>query len=264
MFDPDYEGAVDGKNMPEAAVGLAGEDLDHLVALYDGEIRFTDHALGRLFETLREMGIFDSTLIIVTADHGESFLEHGTFGHSKEIFDESIRVPLIFRLPERVAAGRVVEEQVRLMDIAPTIASLVVGSTGAFRMPPDSPQQALDLSPWIDVGNEPQEPPLTLAFPEARWNIVRGVRTDGGKLIRNAMQPKNVQMFNLDRDPTESVSVADRSNRAELREQLLRLEKEWKDWTDSLKRNAKTFALPSALEARLESLGYLEPDPSTE
>ena len=78
------------------------------------------------------------------------------------------------------------------------------------------------------------------------------------------MQPKNVQMFDLDRDPTESVSVADRSNRAELREQLLRLEKEWKDWTDSLKRNAKTFALPSALEARLESLGYLEPDPSTE
>ena len=264
MFNPDYEGPVDGTNMPEAAIGLAGEDLNHLVALYDGEIRFTDHALGGLFAALREMGLFDSTLIIVTADHGESFMEHGTFGHSKEIFDESIRVPLIFHLPERVAAGRVVEEQVRLMDIAPTIASLVTGSAGTVGMPPDSPQQALDLSPWLDVGKEPQEPPLTLAFPEARWNIVRGVRTDNGKLIRNAMQPKKVQVFDLAQDPAESASVAENGSKAELLEELLLLEKEWAEWTATLQRTDKTFTLPSALEARLESLGYIEQDPSSE
>jgi arylsulfatase A-like enzyme len=98
------------------------EDLDYIRGLYQGEVAFVDRALGRLVDGLQELGRWERTTLVLTADHGEEFWEHGGFEHGHTLYDELVRVPLILRTP-RTAAGpvRVVERQVRTIDIMPTL-----------------------------------------------------------------------------------------------------------------------------------------------
>ena len=97
LFDPAYEGplarsSILGRRQIEA--GMAGSDLDHVVALYDGEIAYTDACLGSLFRELDELGLSAKTLVVVTSDHGEELLEHGGSGHGHSLFQELIHVPM--------------------------------------------------------------------------------------------------------------------------------------------------------------------------
>jgi arylsulfatase A-like enzyme len=99
-------------------------------ALYDGGIRYVDESLiGALVTELKRLGIYDRTLILVTSDHGEEFGEHDPKrfydAHCTNLYDSLIRVPLILRMPGRFASGQVVGEQVRLIDIPPTILELL-------------------------------------------------------------------------------------------------------------------------------------------
>ncbi|PIE51413.1 hypothetical protein CSA37_11845 [Candidatus Fermentibacteria bacterium] len=101
---------------------LHPEQLEHLMGLYDGEIAQVDSELGRLFRTVRDLELDQKTLIIVTADHGEEFLEHGYVGHGKNLFQETVHIPLITSGTE-VAAGAVRHETVAQFDIFPSILS---------------------------------------------------------------------------------------------------------------------------------------------
>jgi arylsulfatase A-like enzyme len=101
-----------------------GDFLKRVLALYDGEIARADHHIGRLVETLREIGQYDNTAIVVTSDHGEEFLEHGGVEHGAgKVFNENIRVPLLIKPPAASRAGRV-DTPVSGLDIAPTILQI--------------------------------------------------------------------------------------------------------------------------------------------
>jgi arylsulfatase A-like enzyme len=101
-------------------------DLEHIIATYDGEIRSMDDGFGYLIEFLREQGLYDDTMIVLTSDHGEEFGEHGKVGwHSHSLFDELLRVPLIVKLPAAAGAGTEVAHQVRGIDVAPTILGVL-------------------------------------------------------------------------------------------------------------------------------------------
>ena len=75
------------------------ERLDHFLSLYDGEITWVDSQLSRLFAEMRDRGLVENTVIILTADHGEEFLEHGGVGHGHTLYEEMIHVPLIVSGP---------------------------------------------------------------------------------------------------------------------------------------------------------------------
>ena len=97
------------------------QDRDHLMANYDGEIAWVDYNLSRLFRRLRETGLSDSTLIVVTSDHGEEFLDNGWILHGSSLHRELLHVPLIMSGPG-IEEGLVVEETpVGLMDLMPTL-----------------------------------------------------------------------------------------------------------------------------------------------
>ena len=101
-------------------------DLDYVLAQYDGEISYMDAQVGRLLKALDARGEADDTLVVFAADHGESLGEHDYwFNHGDDVFDPSMHVPLILRLPGALPAGARVEELVELTDIAPTITELV-------------------------------------------------------------------------------------------------------------------------------------------
>jgi arylsulfatase A-like enzyme/Flp pilus assembly protein TadD len=88
---------------------------------YDGEIAYADSAVGKLLGEIRKHGLYDETLIAVMADHGESLGAHGENTHGIFLYDETLHVPLLFKLPASHAAGKRVDARVRLVDVAPTI-----------------------------------------------------------------------------------------------------------------------------------------------
>lgn len=90
-------------------------------ALYDGEIAYTDFALGNFFNQLKSRGLYDGAIIAMTADHGESLGAHGEDQHGIFLYDETIHVPLLIKLPQGATAGKRVDDRVELADIMPTI-----------------------------------------------------------------------------------------------------------------------------------------------
>jgi arylsulfatase A-like enzyme len=108
---------------PEGAVARPSQ-RDHLMNLYDGEIAWTDSQLGRLFAALRRSGLSEETIIVLTADHGEEFLEHGYVGHGRTLYGETVNVPLVMSGPG-VPAGRVDSTAAAQMDVLPTVLGLL-------------------------------------------------------------------------------------------------------------------------------------------
>jgi arylsulfatase A-like enzyme len=106
----------------------APDELTHLVRLYDGGLAFADQELGRLRRSLEASGLWEKTVVIVAADHGESLGEHGFIGHNVQLYEETIQIPLIVRLPGGPRGVRL-RGLVDLLDVAPTVLD-VFGARG--------------------------------------------------------------------------------------------------------------------------------------
>ena len=98
--------------------------FERALALYNGEVEYVDHWLGRFFQALKTQGRWDRAVIALTADHGECFSKGVFFDHSQCLNDGAIAVPLIVRYPPRIAAGQRIATQVELLDIAPALLRL--------------------------------------------------------------------------------------------------------------------------------------------
>ncbi len=92
---------------------------------YAAEVRYADATFAKLFAAMERLGVLRDTVVVVTADHGEELGEHGLLGHAKTVYDEVTRVPLIFWAPGLVPSGAVVEDEVSLVDVMPTILELL-------------------------------------------------------------------------------------------------------------------------------------------
>jgi arylsulfatase A-like enzyme len=235
---------------------MDSRDLEHIVALYDGEIRYTDAYVGRLVTSLARRRLLDDTVVVVTSDHGEEFFEHGNKGHRKTLYDESIRVPLIVRYPPRVPAGTVVERQVRLMDVAPTILALT-----AVPSPPDFGVEPLladyagrSLVPLMT--NATAAAPMPPAFASLDPWGQRALRGERHKLMLMPLTPPTERLFDLVSDPREQTNLVatEPTTAAALRSEL-------DAWTSTTRRVAKQSA-PAAMseqhKAALRALGYVE------
>jgi len=203
MFaDPTYQGPVGSRwgDVDGAQAGRYGpEDQRHIVALYDGALRFVDEQIGRVLDFLAERKLLDSTLVIVSADHGEELWERGGFFHGQSLHDEQLHVPLIVRFPGGAHAGRVVSTQVRTLDIVPTIVD-VLGL-------PSFPEfEGESLRPL--AAGEPAEPRLVFArAANPRFPYRFALRTPAHKLIQT-IDPWEESLYDLRADPGERVNLA--------------------------------------------------------
>ena len=263
LFDPTYTGTVTGDDFEtgtQVHAGMNRRDLAHVVALYDGEIGYTDLYVGRIIDRLAALGLLDQTLIVVTADHGDEFFEHGQKGHGKALYDESILVPLVMRYPARVPSGAVVPEQVRLIDVAPTILDLA----GVPR-PPRFGQAAhggalaaQDLTPWIvrqGLGTLPE----LVAFEDLEVGLaptpLAAVRTQSSKLITGLRPPVAEELYDLTADPGEKRNLSGTSSAGvALRDQL----DTWRSTAGQGTALAEHVELDEAHKERLRALGYLK------
>lgn len=124
MFDPNYDGSVDGRGIvkePRKSNRPPQRDLDHIIALYDGEIRYTDTYVSKLLNAFARFGILDRTFVVIFGDHGDEFYEHGSTGHAHTLYNELIHVPLILKWPSMIPKGKRIEALVSQVDIMPTI-----------------------------------------------------------------------------------------------------------------------------------------------
>lgn len=204
MFGEAYGGAIDGRNSRDVlrrqrgldgGAGrtvrpLSAADRARLVALYDGGIRYTDGLVGVLRATLDRLGLSDDTLVVLYSDHGEEFEDHGSWIHSHTVYDELVRVPLIWHQPG-VAPARV-ETEVRLMDVGPSLLE-------ALGVVPPESFQGQSLLPLIAGSREPVGP----AVSEMReW---KSVSVWPWKLVGDGSQ---LRLFDLEADPLERVDRA--------------------------------------------------------
>jgi arylsulfatase A-like enzyme len=258
-FDPDYDGPVTGRNFifdDSINAQMPERDLEHIIALYDGEIGWTDEHIGRILADLDALGLRDTTIVMLLSDHGTEFFEHNSKGHRQTLFDEVIRVPLIVRYPGRIEAGLRVAAQARMIDVVPTLLALV-------GMPP-ADVMGQSLIPVLS-GDELPEDTLAVSELFSLGRALRSFRRLDRKLIRHELRRATL-IYNLRSDPGEQRPLQDADNllvQAALRD-AGRGDKWLAEYRAALPISPAAPALPEKVRRRLESLGYLEPEDGKE
>lgn len=222
---------------------LTREDFEHLEALYDGEIRYTDEVLGRLLASLEAIGFLDNAVVVVTSDHGEEFGEHGGVLHGGKLFEELLHVPLIIS-GAGIDRGIVDPSLVSLVDIAPTLLSLA----------------GLEIPDAME-GRSVFDRPASEQFQDQRvfaqyGNQLYCVRTPRWKLIQRTSNQR-VKLFDLHRDPGEQRNLSAR--RPDLSAALLAELEEWRVGRPQLDLGSRRdVELSEEMVEELRVLGYVE------
>ncbi len=207
--------------------GTEDDLLTRRKALYDGDIRHADTFFGQLIDQLRELDLLSNTIIIFLSDHGDEFHEHYTeadviqprkhepvpeisiVDHAHSLYDELLHVPLIFYVPDLEPARRVIDNQVRLIDVMPTLLDLL-------DITPAGPMQGESLLQLMISGERASDPP---ALAEAVYfgPERKAIRMDGYKYIwvpnlesqtpRTFRGIEQFELFNLVEDPGETTNL---------------------------------------------------------
>jgi arylsulfatase A-like enzyme len=253
-FAPDVTDPELGSNASILEIGKSRVPVDPsrlagLEDLYDGEIAFTDAAFGRLLARLRELDLYDSTVVVLVSDHGEEFLEHGRTGHGKSLFQEQLAVPLVIRFPDGRGRGRRIAATARQIDILPTLLAYL-------GEPVPEEVQGHSLLPLLDRA---EVDPLAVpwyAYLDVDGREIESVSVAERKLIDYLTDdgPRGkFELFDLARDPHE-------------RSDLWLTASVWGGYLDSLllyrRHSWRSLAAPQVeageeLRRRLRAAGYL-------
>ena len=182
-------------------------DAEYVIAQYDGALAYMDACIQRLLTRLDELGLADQTVVMLTGDHGESFLEHDCYFDHHGLYEPVIHVPLIIRALGRVPQGTRVPGYVTHQDMLPTILDLLGQQRLVRRLKLDG-QSVLPLARGERATNYSE-----LYLTECTWMRKRGWRTPQWKLIE-AMEPDfhgkpPVELYNLQDDPGETKNLAE-------------------------------------------------------
>jgi choline-sulfatase len=231
------------------------EDRVGAASPYDAEVTAADRATGRVIDALRAAGVLDDTIVIVTADHGESLGEHNEATHAIFVYDATVRVPLIVRHPATLAAGRVYDGPVRLVDVMPTVLGWL-GIAGG------------DQTQGVDLGaawKGSAQPPLLAQYTESLLSELgfgmaplHAIRKDGFKWIR---APRS-ELYDLRADPGELKNLHP-SNDTRLTGIAAELDKELEAVLQASasrpRGDARENPMTRETMETLQSLGYLAP-----
>ena len=232
--------------------GLASDEQPEVVANLAGryglEVRLTDHAIGSLLNRLRREGRLENTIIVVTADHGEAFMERGLLQHGHEPFEELVRVPIIVQMPPAFEVDtQRIDEPVSLLDLMPTLLS-VTGLPG--------PEGVIgrDLTPLFGPAPSEGERP---GWSGDRHFVSEGlgslaVRSGRYKLIRTR---DSTDFYDLGADPNEAVSIT-RAECGAPCDELLASARGYLELQTVVDPNTGSVLDQDQIE-HLESLGYL-------
>ncbi len=215
---------------------------------YDGEIAYADASLGKLFQYMRLHGLYDRALILMMSDHGESLGAHGESMHGIFLYDETIHVPLVFKLPGELLAGRRVTSRVRLVDVAPTLLSML-----SLPLPPTfqgdslvplmkSPRTAADLPAYSETD-----------YPHRAfgWSGLRAMRS--GKYLFVRAPKRELYDQSQDKGAEHNLATSSPAVTDTLQNQL----DEFHSQTSSFPEKSEQKALSPEQSENLAALGYV-------
>ena len=237
----------------EGEVRLSDDDRQRMVDLYDGGIRYTDEMVGRFLDDLAERGLLENSVVVILADHGEEFWDHGSVFHGHTLYQELTHVPLIIHIPG--FEPRRIVQRVALLDLLPTLLDIFgveepgAAFAGVSLMPLlRGESQARSGAPLISESVEP-----------GHYSVIE----DGYKLIRR-FDPDRTELYRLDADSAEQddLSLLEEERAGRMGELL----KRHHEAIIELRRSSAPIAIPDHEDLdprtveRLQELGYLEPD----
>ncbi len=234
---------------PKKNIPVDSRDIRHLVDLYDEEIAYFDHQLGLLLDGLNDRGLLETTLIVLVADHGEEFLEHGHIKHCHSLFDTEIKTPLLIRPPGPLSADtgasdrapRRINAEVANLDVAPTIVDY------AGIDPAELGLEAPSLRPVIEGGPPPD------AIQVSSWGPLRAAKQGRFKLILN-LSDGSMQLYDVVADPGETADVQkDHPDAVRSLRSIIRT------WVSTAgKGSEQQIHEGTEAQERLKALGYLQ------
>jgi len=245
---------------------LTNKERDNLIALYDGEIRYTDECLIKpLIKMLKETNIYNRTMIILTSDHGEEFYEHQGWLHFDTLYEEVLHIPLIIKLPKSQNRKKRIRNVTREIDIGPTILDILNINFSGSHFDGNSLAKM--------IGNKEKESRLSIGYKFIpRYNNQHNyvfllqrisAHTEGYKLILNEKEsrqespPFDIELYNLKNDPKEQNNLA--AKETKLKQRLVEIIRpyylEAKKTKNELYQKGK---LHKELEERLKALGYIK------
>jgi choline-sulfatase len=168
-------------------------------ALYDGEIAFTDYHIGRVLDALAASPAASRTAVIFTGDHGEAFGEHGFYFHGREIWDEVVRVPLLFYVPG--VKSKSVSRRTSNVDLAPTVLDLA-------GLAEDEGARGRSLVPEF-LGGDVAPRPVLVDQPRNPYYLPRRGFIEGAHKLHHLIDTGVYHLFDLDQDPGEQNDLAE-------------------------------------------------------
>lgn len=211
-------------------------DVYHLVAVYDGKILQTDGFVGFFLERAEGMGLLNNTIIVLLSDHGEELFDHGKLGHSQQLYDETIHVPLIIYNP-RVEGGARIKEQAQLIDVMPTVLDML-----GMNIPK---VEGRSLLPLVDGTAGDSFNSYVFSTKGLEDASVREISWKA--IFKSNGVP---ELYNLISDPRETKNIIKERNDkfSELKEKLF-------EWGKSI--GIKSGDTEKSIEEELRKLGYI-------
>lgn len=169
---------------------ISEKKMQELFSLYEAEIRYVDDYIGNFFHKLQDMGLWNNSIVALTADHGEGFKEHGKFGHGSDLYEELTRVPLIIK--SNKLNNQIIEDSFPLIDLSPTLLEL---------MDIESPETFMGESKSWEKEDK-------ATFSENRSRTRAAYRTSDWKFILK-MDKGIKELYNLNQDPKEKENLVE-------------------------------------------------------
>lgn len=229
------------RKMIESPESITDKEIDDLVNLYDAEIRYTDAQIRRLLKAIDDQ--WAETTVVLTADHGEEFHDHGGFSHSATFYDEVMNVPLVVDGP---GIGGTYDELIGLIDLAPTLldyADLPIPDTyrgnslRALFQDGDWSREIV-IGDWMDLGS---------------WEERLAVRTSGWKYI---ISQSSKELYDLTSDPGEQENVVE--EHPAVVDELEAVLDDHRADVKTTYRDLGTVEMDESVKKRLRDLGYKE------
>ena len=246
------DGAESIVNLRAMRPPLDADEVAFIRDLYDEEVRYTDSGIARLLDALKALGRTDDTAVLLTADHGEEFLERGWLGHTRTLYDELVRVPLMIRVPG-VAPRRISREAISLTALAPTLLELLgVAAPAHF--------QQRSLAPLLTGDSWSDAPPLMEVDFVPVYQEYAGKQTrrqslvvGRWKIIRDAIAGR-LELYDIELDPGETQNLAHQEPE-QLRTLTRQLDRRLRE-VSAAGTSAKSRTLSEQETEALRALGY--------
>lgn len=227
-----------GKENP----GVTPADLGYLQDLYDEEIAYFDSRFARLLKSLRSSGLMEDSIVVFASDHGEEFLEHGHVKHCRTLFDSSIRVPLLLKIPG--VDPQTISAPVQNLDLVPTLLDYLGIGTAGYTF------EGRSLRPVLEDSKE--------ASGELQYGLQGAFRSasDGRYKLIQDLAAGTFALYDLEADPGEKADVLRRERRAyaRLRDALTG----WITKAEGHGTGDESLRKAKEAEEKLRSLGYIE------